>query len=60
MPKIKYNKEEFEANVKKLAEKHNIPEEVAREWLQENFDNVEKAYREKMKKVAKEALEAEK
>ena len=58
MPKIKYNKKEFKEKVKELAKKHDVPEEIMKEWLEDTYTVVEKKYRDNMKKAAKEALEA--
>jgi hypothetical protein len=58
MPKIKFDKKEFEKKVKELAVKHDVPEDVMREWLKETYDVVESHYRKKMRDAAREALEA--
>jgi len=60
MPKIKYNKKEFETKVKELAKLHDLPEKVIRQWLKESYNMVEKQYRDNVKKAAKEALDQEK
>lgn len=58
MPKIKFDKKEFEAKVKEMAKKHDVTEDTMRKWLSDTYDAVEKNYREKMKQAAREALEA--
>ena len=60
MPKIKFDKKDFKEKVKELAKKHDVPEKIMEEWLEETYELVEKKYRDNMKKTAKEALRKEK
>lgn len=54
--KFKYNKDEFNAKVKKLCEAHpDVDEETMRLWLDEVYKNLEVVYRQRLKERTSES-----
>jgi rubrerythrin len=51
--RIKYNKEEFEQKAKELADEHDVPLDIMREWLNDAYNKLLKKYQKVSKKDMK-------